>query len=572
MANTENWYGWVKSGVAIQERPIAFLQILSLSIKEDLLTNATSTFTVYELPENVTENDILIVTNPQGQKRYYGVIASMKDNTITCNQFIYNFSGQWINDLGIIQGDTLESKAVNSLIKYMNGYLKGSTFQDKVVASRLAPITLTASSQTAGDFESESSTSATNLATQLYSIYENYDFILEFDLALTEDTSLVKNKADYVLIDYIESTGAQYLDTGMLNTNVSQIEFKFTPTANNTAGQLYLSGYNGKFDIYENSSNVTSCCLNILASTYSAYTISNTDINTISIETTKLQINDLDEVKISKTVKDGLSADTPTNIMVGAGYTTSANYYSKAKFYGLKLWDLDGNLVRDLRPVKRVSDSVVGLYDFINDVFYSSATSTAFTYSGEDGEELFTNKQMYTSSMNTATFGTTTHQGQKISNNNHAISDITVDTTIEETNRLVIYNKDGDYRTTYIVKADGDIEQEPSSIINRFNEVNTKVVFSDDDDETLIKANLPTTTYNHKITFTLNTLNGLYSFDDFKLGMPLQLWVGAQYYNTVVTGREYSKDINQKVTTVNYTCGKVRTSLTKKMLKKWGVI
>ena len=48
------------------------------------------------------------------------------------------------------------------------------------------------------------------------------------------------------------------------------------------------------------------------------------------------------------------------------------------RLYSCKIYD-NGTLVRNFVPAKRNSDSVAGLYDTVNSVFYTSASSTAFS-------------------------------------------------------------------------------------------------------------------------------------------------------------------------------------------------
>ena len=158
-----------------------------------------------------------------------------------------------------------------------------------------------------------------------------------------------------------------------------------------------------------------------------------------------------------------------------------------------------------------------------------------------------------------------TYSSISIGNNHYAIQNLSPIQTIEETNRLVIYSKDKVYRTTYVSTTNGIVEQ-PSSLANRFNITNTKVVFSDDSVDTLIASNLPTQMYNHKITFDLFLKNSIYEYKEFKLGMPLEIYYnGTDYYNSVLTSRSMSKNQNQNVFKVGYTCGLVRTTLTKKL-------
>ena len=168
------------------------------------------------------------------------------------------------------------------------------------------------------------------------------------------------------------------------------------------------------------------------------------------------------------------------------------------------------------------------------------------------------------SGTNYVTIKTPTYSPIKVGNNMFAIQDMSPITKIEETNRLVIFAKDKTYRTTYVATKSGIVE-EPSATTNRFDVTNTKIVFSDDDVADLIASNLPETMYNHKVTFTLIIKNFIYQFGDFNLGGELEVWHGEDYYQTVLTGYQIKKQTNQNITQVGFTCGKVRTALTKLM-------
>ena len=150
----------------------------------------------------------------------------------------------------------------------------------------------------------------------------------------------------------------------------------------------------------------------------------------------------------------------------------------------------------------------------------------------------------------------------KVGNNMFAIKDMSPVEEIEETNRLIIFAQDKSYRTTYIAKTDGTIVEAPSSVSNRFNITNTVVVFSDDPVADLIASNLPSTMYNHKLTFNLLVKNFIYQFGDFNLGGQLDIYYYNEYYNSVLTGYEISKNSNQNITEVKFICGLVRKKLT----------
>lgn len=158
----------------------------------------------------------------------------------------------------------------------------------------------------------------------------------------------------------------------------------------------------------------------------------------------------------------------------------------------------------------------------------------------------------------------------KVGNNMYAIQNMSPITTIEETNRLIIFAQDKTYRTTYVATKNGVVEA-PSSTANRFDITNTKIVFSDDDVADLIANNLPDQMYNHKVTFTLVIKNFLYEFGEFNLGGGLDVWKDSDYYNTVLTGYEIKKASNKNIVSVDFTCGKVRIALTKLLTLRGGL-
>lgn len=64
----------------------------------------------------------------------------------------------------------------------------------------------------------------------------------------------------------------------------------------------------------------------------------------------------------------GYAAISGTNAYAGA--------FSKSRIYYFKVKDGNGNLVADLRPAVRISDSAIGMYDLIRDEFYQNARDT----------------------------------------------------------------------------------------------------------------------------------------------------------------------------------------------------
>lgn len=349
--------GFIKEQIDLTSKPKAFVTVRSFSVTEDLLTTSKSTFNVLTMPDNINIGDVFVLYDPKGKTVYNGVINSISDLTIECNQMISFYKGTWIYN--VRPSASLEQEIALLLGDYAQGKMYKSTYIDRSVARRLGGITIRYEAGTTvhlptdlDDKENEKMTSQ-DMEKFLYSLYKDYEIMLVFEI--------------------------------------------------NYEGQNYVT---------------------IKKSTY---------------------------------------------------------------------------------------DSI------------------------------------------------------KVGNNNRAITNMLPVQTVEETNRLIIYSKDKEYRKTYIATINNEIVEEPTTLVGRFNITNTKIVYSDDEFADLIASNLPNTMYNHKITFSLLLKNFLYDFDDFKLGMEMEIFYGDEYYKSIYTSYKMAKDENVNVSTVEITCGLVRTALTKKL-------
>lgn len=152
----------------------------------------------------------------------------------------------------------------------------------------------------------------------------------------------------------------------------------------------------------------------------------------------------------------------------------------------------------------------------------------------------------------------------KIANNTHAIIDISPTTEISQNNKLIVYSSEGAYRAVYYATPQGIVTNSQDPL--RLKNINTIIQFTDDDINAVIASNLNEEMYNHKLTFTLRIDNKLYKWDDFKLGQPMDIYFNGQYFKSVFTGYEMALAQDQSIDEVKITCGKVRTSLTSKLL------
>lgn len=165
----------------------------------------------------------------------------------------------------------------------------------------------------------------------------------------------------YTELEYIESTGTQYVKTGIsgITANFSaEIDFQFMSYANDK----YIFGYFGMLDGQEWRAGYYRDSLY----TGGGFTYSESD-----------------PLKRMKATSDKAGTyQTETTCSLFGQYA----YNAKNPGYGLcnaKLFSCiirnNGVPIRDFIPAKRNSDSVIGLYDLVNDVFYTNAGTGTFT-------------------------------------------------------------------------------------------------------------------------------------------------------------------------------------------------
>ena len=190
----------------------------------------------------------------------------------------------------------------------------------------------------------------------------------------------------YTQLEYIESTGTQYIDTGVNADNKLKLDMdiEFTSkgisTYKNPFGAIYN---NGALRLHINPNNANS--VNVQTGPNN----SNVPVFNGYPYTTRFQsIIDI----LNKTITTRIDNTTQESTLT---YTNSFNlnmnfwlfrrnansedlkYYSYNKLYYFRMYQ-NGTLVRDFIPCYRNSDNEAGLYDLINNVFYTNQGTGKF--------------------------------------------------------------------------------------------------------------------------------------------------------------------------------------------------
>ena len=140
--------GFIKPITALSGLPYgsADLRIQEMTIKRDILTKASSTFTVLDIPDEAEVGNVFGCYDNTGKVVYVGIITSIDDKTIQTDQIISIFNDNWrYYDPSV---STIEGKIANIISSL-------ATDSDTLLASIFTQFTVTTLSSTTLDLPSQ---------------------------------------------------------------------------------------------------------------------------------------------------------------------------------------------------------------------------------------------------------------------------------------------------------------------------------------------------------------------------------------------------------------------------------
>ena len=161
---------------------------------------------------------------------------------------------------------------------------------------------------------------------------------------------------EYVELEYLQSSGTQWIDTGVNLSNYHTIDI--TVNANKLEGVMgrYL-GESQSFQIFDRYCRFGNYNYTSSISQYEHETVN------IRYGQTGLYVNNVLLATPSQQTFTQTGTDT---CLVGHYGGTSYNF--SGKIYSAQIYDRNNTLVRDLIPVKRISDNVLGMYDTVSTI------------------------------------------------------------------------------------------------------------------------------------------------------------------------------------------------------------
>lgn len=205
---------------------------------------------------------------------------------------------------------------------------------------------------------------------------------------------------DYQELTYIASETTQWIDTGVLPQDINTIEADVTLEAGNSTNWNFLIGGNYEDIITSGTSNRLAIYTRLINGNWTLgigagqgyfdagsnyWALGDRKKVTAKITSTQYELSVGGVViKSGTTSADARPVSQTTVPTLCYQYKSNRlrNYGWAGKIYSLKLYK--GNtLIRDFAPCYRKSDSVAGLFDKVNGVFYTNAGSGSFAKGAE---------------------------------------------------------------------------------------------------------------------------------------------------------------------------------------------
>ena len=194
---------------------------------------------------------------------------------------------------------------------------------------------------------------------------------------------------EYQEVEYIQSSGTQYIDTGVVATSGFEIDIKINidTVTDPMAPILYAhepsEPYKRNFIAYNSSKQMEIDAGDKITQT--SVTLKGDDvIKASNVENNfYLNVNGTNYTPKVTTAASNLEYSGRTlHLLHGNGYDVG---YTSGKVYYCKI-TVDGTLVRSFVPCYRKSDNVAGLYDLANNVFYTNAGSGVFAVGADSNK------------------------------------------------------------------------------------------------------------------------------------------------------------------------------------------
>ena len=207
-----------------------------------------------------------------------------------------------------------------------------------------------------------------------------------YDLSIQGNTIQRVLPSEYQEVEYLTNSGTQRIDTGLVPTNSTSIDITYqsmqpTGTSQYIAGSRVNAGTTVEYAINGSSSTTYwDVRFNGVANTITEASRMSEKIRSYLQITNGTGTWTLTRITAETTyTKDisGAKVNATTNLFLFAYNNIDANTHINLRIYGCKIYEA-GVLVRNYIPCYRKSDSVAGMYDLVENKFYTNAGTGDF--------------------------------------------------------------------------------------------------------------------------------------------------------------------------------------------------
>ena len=170
---------------------------------------------------------------------------------------------------------------------------------------------------------------------------------------------------NYTLIEYIETTGTQFIDTGVVPSHNSRVICDFKATDKGSENHIFGSRNNSTSRVFAFSIRGTSTWRFGYGSSYVGSIEADTNRHVVDANKNVCYMDG--SVLYSKNYEVFTGYST---IHLGAVYGAGKLYYGRARIYACQIFD-NGTLVRDYVPCINTYGET-GMWDRLNNIFYGN--------------------------------------------------------------------------------------------------------------------------------------------------------------------------------------------------------
>ena len=378
-------------------------------------------------------------------------------------------------------------------------------------------------------------------------IYENYDLNQMYESYFDKSRDGLPDNVEQ--LEYIESTGTQYIDTGVFPSNNLKINIKVCYTNSNA---LYMLGsdnaYNAGVNIWWDPNYKTQGYKGIFGTPImSTGVIPQINVPvTITLQNNKIYVDG--QLKGSGSTQD-VSKYSKSSIYVFCTHRGGkAQHNTSMRLYELQMYDGD-TLIRDFIPILDEND-VAYLYDKVEKKFYYNSGTGTFNYKKKASQNMQLTKVNYIESTGTQYIDT----GVKPSNS----TKVDIKFMYNSLNGFVYGSRtssSGSDAHEFIINASGlvfpQFDGQHSEVSSSYNKIGEEYILSNSQSGAYINGNL-IKSYN---TATFSSKHSMFLFGLNQNGtVEYRKFIGRLYYCKIYNGDTLVRDFVPVIDGSNIAC------------------